>query len=64
MSEEEECKPCNLKMNEEFVCKVKFKEGALNDLEVLEGDEGRCRQLFQDRPTLKESVRRAGNGEQ
>ena len=35
-------------MEEEFICKVKFKEGAIDNLEVLEGDEKKCRELFKN----------------
>jgi len=33
---------------EEFVCKVRFKEGAPDNIEVLEGDEKKCRELFRE----------------
>lgn len=33
---------------ESFVCKIRFREGALDDLEVLEGDEKKCRELFRN----------------
>jgi len=43
-----DCKICNIKMEneEEFVCKVKFRKGAPDGIEVIEGDERRCRELF------------------
>ena len=60
MSNEEDCKVCNLKMEEEsFVCKVRFKEGALDNIEVLEGNEKKCRELFRNQkvgPRLKENI--------
>jgi len=39
--------------NEEFVCKIKFKKGALDNIEVLEGDEQKCRELFKKSDSLK-----------
>jgi len=44
---------------ESFVCKVKFREGALDNLEVLEGNEERCRKLFRNSPRLRENIKEA-----
>jgi len=41
-------------VGEEFVCKVRFKKGALDDLEVIEGDERRCRELFRSNKSLNQ----------